>query len=105
GGIVRNNELFIGDNSIAGEVWLLRNKLAPAMNAEEGACVRAVRRVYAEQAGIPFEQAPEPKVLGDIAAGAVPGHRAAAREAFRCLGEVAGDALGNALTLIDGLAV
>ena len=30
GGIVRNGELFIGDNSMAGEVWLLRNKLHPA---------------------------------------------------------------------------
>jgi len=27
GGIVRNGELFIGDNSGAGEAWLLRNKL------------------------------------------------------------------------------
>ena len=49
GGIVRDGELFLGDNSIAGEVWLLRNKLAPAMNAEEGACIRAVRRVYANE--------------------------------------------------------
>ena len=29
GGIVRDGELFIGDNSMAGEVWLLRNKLQP----------------------------------------------------------------------------
>jgi predicted NBD/HSP70 family sugar kinase len=27
GGIVRRGELFVGDNSIAGEVWLLRHKL------------------------------------------------------------------------------
>ncbi|MDB6067932.1 MAG: mak 1 [Pedosphaera sp.] len=56
GGIVRNGELFIGDNSIAGEVWLLRNKLLPQTNAEEGACIRATRRVYAEKAGIPFDE-------------------------------------------------
>ena len=36
---------------------------------------------------------------------AVPGNKAAAVEAFRQLGEVAGDAMGHALTLIDGLAV
>src|ERR1700722_8527379 len=53
GGIVRDGQLFIGDNSIAGEVWLLRNKLAPEMNAEEGASIRAVRRVYATAAGLP----------------------------------------------------
>ena len=28
GGIVRDGELFIGDNSVGGEIWLLRNKLA-----------------------------------------------------------------------------
>jgi len=105
GGIVRDGELFIGDNSMAGEVWLLRNKLAPQMNAEEGASIRAVRRTYAEKAGIPFEQAPEPKIIFDIGRGKQPGNREAALEAFRRLGEVAGDAMGNALTLVDGLAV
>ena len=105
GGIVRNGDLFIGDNSGAGEVWLLRHKLAPAMNAEEGASIRAVRRVYAQQAGIPFDEAPEPKGIFEIGSGRAPGHQAAAVEAFRQLGEVVGDAMGNALTLLDGLAV
>jgi glucokinase len=105
GGIVRDGELFRGDNSMAGEVWLLRNKLAPAMNAEEGASIRAVRRVFAEQAGIPFEQAPEPKAIFEIGTSRAAGNKQAALEAFRRLGEVAGDAMGNALTLIDGLAV
>jgi glucokinase len=105
GGIVRNGELFIGDNSMAGEVWLLRNKLNPTMNAEEGACIRAVKRTYAELSGIPFAQVPEPKILFDIAKGTQAGNQAAAQEGFRRLGESAGDALGSALTLIDGLAV
>lgn len=105
GGIARDGELFLGDNSIAGEVWLLRHKLAPTMNAEEGASIRAVRRVYAQRAGISFEQAPEPKAISEIGLGTQPGNRAAAIEAFRQLGEVVGDALGSALTLIDGLAV
>jgi len=105
GGIVRNGELFIGDNSMAGEIWLLRNKLHPHMNAEEGASIRAVRRVYAEKAGLPFDETPEPKVIYDIGQGKVPGDKAAALEAYRQLGEVVGDALGNALTLVDGLAV
>lgn len=105
GGIVRNGEIFIGDNSMAGEVWLLRNKLQPAMNAEEGACIRAVRRTYAEQSGIPFDEVPEPKNLFEIANGEKAGNQPAALEAFRRLGESVGDALGSALTLIDGLAV
>jgi len=105
GGIVRDGELFTGDNSLSGEVWLLRNKLDPMMNAEEGASIRAVRHAYAETAGIPFEQAPEPKDICAIAEGDQQGNQAAAREAFRRLGEVVGDALGQALTLVDGLAV
>ena len=102
---MRDGELFIGDNSGGGEVWLLRNKLAPEMNAEEGASIRAVRRTYAEKAGLPFDQVPEPKVLFDIGQGKAAGNKAAALEAFRRLGESVGDAMGQALTLIDGLAV
>jgi len=105
GGIVRDSDLFIGDNSVGGEAWLLRNKIEPSINAEEGACIRAVRGVYAEVAGISFEQSPEPKVICAIATGQSPGHREAAVEAFRRFGDVVGDAIAQALTLIDGLAV
>jgi glucokinase len=104
-GIVRNNQPFLGDNSMAGEIWLLRNKLHPEMHVEESASIRGVRRVYAEKAGIPFERAPEPKDIFEIAMGTRPGNQAAAGEAFRQLGEIAGDAMAQALTLVDGLAV
>jgi glucokinase len=105
GGIVRNGELFTGDNSIAGELWLLRNKLLPEMNAEEGASIRAVRRAYAECAGVAFAEAPEPKEIHEIAVNKWPGDKSAAVEAFRRLGETVGDVIGNALTLVDGLVV
>jgi glucokinase len=105
GGIVRRGELFSGDNSAAGEVWVLRNKLNPSVNAEEGASIRAVCRVYAEQSGIPVEQVPEPKTVYEIGIGSAPGDRRAAIEAFRQLGEVAGDAVAQAVTLVDGLVV
>lgn len=105
GGIVRKGELFLGDNSMAGEVWLMRNKLHPDWTAEEGASIRAVRREYAELARIPFEESPEPRVISQIALGKARGNKAAALEAFRMLGEVVGEAMGQALTLIDGLAV
>ena len=105
GGIARDGELFTGDNSIAAEVWILRNKLEPTMIAEEGACIRAVRKVFAEKSGIPIDEAPEPKDIYEIGSGARPGNQAAAMEAFRRLGEVAGDVMGTALALIDGLAV
>lgn len=105
GGIVRDGKLFVGDTCGAGEIWLLRNKLDPAVNAEDGGCIRAVRRVYAEVAGIAPQAAPDPKAIGQIAHGALAGNRAAALEAYRRLGEVAGDAIAEVVTVIDGLVV
>ena len=104
-GIVRNGELFLGDNSNGGEIWLVRNKLDHDLNAEEGASIRAVRRTYAERTGLRFEDTPEPKVIFEIAEGRAEGDRAAARESFRRMGEIAGDAISNANTLIDGMVV
>ncbi|MDP9001000.1 MAG: ROK family protein [Myxococcota bacterium] len=105
GGIAWDGQLHVGDNSMAGEVWLLRNKLYPHMAAEEGACARGVRRAYAENARIAMDRSPEPKVIFDIGIGKREGNKAAAVEAFRQLGEVAGDALAHGSTLVDGLVV
>jgi len=105
GGIVENGRLWIGDNSAGGEIWLFRNKLDPRSNIEEAVSIRAIRRVYAQQAGIAFETAPEPKDIFEIGRGGKPGSRAGAIEAFRRMGEAAGDALASAVTLIDGLVV
>ncbi|MGC4056108.1 MAG: ROK family protein [Paludibaculum sp.] len=105
GGIVRDGQLFTGDNSVAGEVWLLRHKLERDINAEEGAAIRAVRRVYAERSGIAFADAPEPKVIYEIAEGVAEGNQEAAQAAFRRMGEVAGDAISEAITLLDALVV
>ncbi len=105
GGIVHDGELFLGDNSNGAEIWLFRSKFDPAMNIEEGASIRAVRREYSAGAGIPFDQAPEPKDIFEIALGRKSGHSEAALRAFARMGEAVGNALADALTLIDGLAV
>ncbi len=105
GGTVIDGRLLTGDNSAGSEVWLLRNKLHPETDAEEGASLRAVKRAYAVAAGIPFDRAPEPREIFRIGAEQAEGDRDAARQAFRRLGEVAGDVLAQSLTLIDGLAV
>ena len=105
GGIVRDGQLFIGDNSTGGEIWMLRNKLFPQANIEESVSIRAVRRVYGEIAGMPCKDTPEPKDIFAIARGEKPGDKKAAMEAFRRMGEAAGDALANVMTLIDGLVV
>lgn len=105
GGIVRRGELFIGDNSIAGEMWLLRDKLAPGTNIEEHVSARGLRRVYALRARIPVEDAPSPKDIYHICVGRLKGDQAAAHRAFEEMSEAMGDALSNAITLIDGLIV
>ncbi|MGH8023565.1 MAG: ROK family protein [Limisphaerales bacterium] len=104
-GIAREGEMFAGDNSNASQIWLTRHKFIPKTNVEEGVSIRAIRRVYAEEAGIRFADAPDPRLIEQIALGEAPGKRAAAVESYRRLGEVAGNAIGNALALIDGLAV
>ncbi len=105
GGLVRNEELYIGDNAAATEIWIIRNKKYPRSFAEEGASIRAVKRVYAEKADIDINRCPEPKDIYAIAAGEKAGDQAAAVSAFRELGETVGDALANTVTLVDSLIV
>ncbi|QSH39984.1 ROK family protein [Lentisphaerota bacterium ZTH] len=105
GGMVSNNELLIGDNSNATEVWLLRNRLYPECFAEEGACIRAIRHEYAKCCDQEFNKTPSPKEIADIAAGEADGCRDAALQAFNCLGVVLGDALATCTTLFDSLIV
>ncbi len=105
GGIVIDHKLLRGDNVSGAEVWLMRNKLDPSTNAEEGACIRAVQRSYCEQAGLAFEDSPSPKEIGEIADGKIEGDSKAAHYAYRKLGENVGDALSQLVTLTDGLVV
>jgi glucokinase len=102
-GLVHEGRLFIGDNAAAAEIWAMRNKRFPRFPAEESVSIRGVRMEYARAAGVPFENAPEPKRLFEIARGEAEGNAPAARAAFEAMGEALGDALANAVTLIDGL--
>ncbi len=105
GGIVHDYELFLGDNSAGVEVCNLRNRTNPETSAEDGASIRAVKRVYAEVAGIDFEEAPSPYEIYKIGVGEARGNRGAAVESYRQLGRNLGDAIANVLTLVDGIAV
>jgi glucokinase len=102
---VRDGHLFLGDNAAAGEIWAMRSKLHRDCPVEEDVSIRALRRVYAEIARVSIDDAPDPKNLAAIASHEAKGHSAAAREAFRRFGEALGDALANAITLVDGLVV
>jgi len=105
GGIVNNGELFIGDNSAQGEINRLRNKVYPFYSAEETVSIRGVRKLYAREARIDEMICPEPQSIFEIGMGKVDGNKEAAKKAFEKFAIVAGDALANAITLIDGIIV
>lgn len=105
-GIVTDEKLYIGDNSAAGEIWITRNnKRHPKCFTEEGVSIRAVQGSYARIVGIDKAEAPSPKEIFEIGTGAKPGNQDAAKTAFAEMGENIGDALANALTLMDALIV
>ena len=102
-GIVVDNRLNRGDNSCV-ETFCLKHKKFPDVIVEDGVAVRAIKRVYGERSGNP-DHGLEPKDICEIADGTRPGDQEAARQAFAEFGEVAGDAMATAVTLIDGLIV
>lgn len=104
-GIVHDGKLFLGDNSTAGDMWLVRNKLNPMINVEEHVSIRGIKREYAKITGAKPENAPSPKEIFDIASGVIPGDKEAAENAFHIMACVAGDAIANAIAMIDGLVV
>jgi len=105
GGIVRNGELFIGDNSTAAEVWLFSNRMYPTANAEDVVSIRAVKRFYAKHAGIDENNELQPRDIFEIAKGNKEGDRDAAKKAYHELGRALGDTVANLLTFIDGIVV
>lgn len=103
-GIVIKNELLIGDNACSGEIFASRNSKYPKYIVEESVSIRAVKRVYAELSGEDSTHL-SPKDIYDIAEGVKPGNAKAAKGAFEELGIIAGDAIANIISMLDGLIV
>lgn len=102
-GVVIDGNLLMGDNAAGGDIWCFRNKKYQQYIVEESVSIRAIQRVYRELSGDATLYTP--KDIFDIAEGTRPGNRQAARQSFAELGEMAGDAIAQAITLIDGLVV
>lgn len=102
-GVVINQELLLGDNAAGGDIWCFRNKKYPDYIVEESVSIRGVKWAYAEASGDTAEFTP--KEIFEIAEGIRPGNRDAAIHAFAELGEMAGDAIASAITMIDGIVV
>jgi len=104
-GIVHDGRLLVGDNSAAGEINRLRDRLVPAWSVEEGVSVRALRRVYARESGIELADCPNPEQIYEVGLGKREGDRSAAQRAFEEMAAVVGDALASVTSLVDGLVV
>jgi glucokinase len=105
GGIVSQGELLRGDNSAAGEINRMRNRVHPYYSVEESVSIRGIKRMYARESKIPEVMVPEPQSIFEIGIGQLEGNKDAAKKAFKTLAIAAGDALANAVTLTDGLIV
>ena len=105
GSVIIDNHMLIGDNSAGGEIWAIRNKIFPDMGAEESVSIRGLKMAYSVHARIDLQDCPEPHEISAIARGELNGDKKAAKTAFKLLGQVAGDALASAATLVDGLIV
>lgn len=102
-GFTVNGNMHVGDNSCS-EIFCLPHKKFPNIIVEEGVSVRAVKRVYGELSGNTNHKF-EPYDIFLIAEGEKEGDREAACRAFEELGEIAGEAITTAVTLIDGIVV
>jgi glucokinase len=105
GGLVHNNELFIGDNSIATEVWLTSSRVFPDRFAEEGISTRAIQRTFLENAKGNYSDELMPKDIYNVAMDGNSPDQEAALKAFELFGRCLGDSLANLLTITDGIAV
>jgi len=105
GGIVSNGKLFTGDNSAGAEINRMVNPFDWHSSIEELLTIRGIKKLFAEEAHITFEESPEPFDIFNIGLGKAHGNRQAAITAWEKFGTVLADAIANANTLIDGLTV
>lgn len=102
-GMVVNGELNRGDNSCI-EMFSIPFLGHEGVFAEEGASIRAVKRVYGELSGNP-EHGLEPVDIFEIAEGRIEGDVEAAKGAFAQMGKVLGDTIAMTVSITDGLVV
>lgn len=100
-GIVSQGQLWQGDTSTGGEIFLMRNRIVPESFAEDSVSIRAVERAYAVGARVLRGAVPTPAEIFDIAMGRRRGNQDAAKKAFTRLARAAADAIANAVTMLD----
>jgi len=104
-GIVSDGKLLVGDNSAQAEINRMRNYLMPETSIEDSVSIRAIKRIYAQEALIADELCPDPFEIYKIGIDQAKGNKKAALKAFESLGIAAANAAADAITLIDGIVV
>jgi len=104
-GIVSFGRLFTGDNSAGAEINRMVNPFNWNTSIEEVLTIRGIKKLFAEEANIKFEESPEPFEIYKVGLGNKKGNQQAALAAWEKFGIVLADAIANANTLIDGIAV
>jgi len=104
-GMVVDGTMVVGDNDSGGEMWVMRNKLLPEYCVEALVGKQYLRRIFSREAGMAFEDAPDPREIYEIGSSETHPLRTAARRSYEILGEAAGDAIAEASTMLDGLIV
>ncbi|MBI9069339.1 MAG: ROK family protein [Salinivirgaceae bacterium] len=103
-GLVFNNLLLVGDNSLGGEIWLTSNRVNSKVNSEEIVSTRSILATYAAHSN-ELTNDLMPVDIYKIAKGEKHGNREAAKIAFEHFGRGLGDAVANLITLFDGIVV
>jgi len=105
-GIIRNNDMYIGDNSHAGEIWIMRDKVLPNSFVEESVSFRAIVRNYKSFCSDSYDTDNiSANDIFKIASKQLEGDTNAALKSFEKVGIAMGEALANTVTLLDGLVV
>ncbi len=108
GGVVKDKELFIGDNSNSGEIWSLRDSCNPESFIEESISIRAIVRNFyhfLDKDPSNLENPLSPKEIYKLSQNGNTGEKEAAKYAFERYGMALGEAIANIVTIIDGLVV
>ncbi len=104
-GIVMGDTMILGHSTSGAEIHNTLNAFDPNRNAEESVSTRAIQRVYAEEAGLPFNGSLMPREVYEIARGEKEGVKEAALQSFISLGRSLGNSIANTLSLFDGIVV
>ncbi|MCP4291389.1 MAG: ROK family protein [bacterium] len=104
-GLVSGGRPYLGDNGAGMEIWSTRSHVFPGFISEAGISARSLSRFYAEEAGIPIDQAPDPEQISAILEGFADGDREAALGAYSTFAKALGDSLADAVCLTDSLVV